>query len=67
MGQKTKRHPTNHCEDYQGELEQKKRRLTLTEDFDPQPVDCRGTAASLLFTIVMQVTLLSLLGDLPLT
>jgi len=29
-----------------------KKRLTLTEDFDPQPEDCRGTAASLLPTLL---------------
>ena len=27
---------------------QKKRRVSLTEDFDPRPVDCRGNATSLL-------------------
>ena len=27
---------------------QKKRRVSLTEDFDPRPVDCRGSSASLL-------------------
>jgi len=31
---------------------QKKRRLTLMEDFDPRPEDCRGTAASLLPTLL---------------
>jgi len=31
---------------------QKKRKLTLMEDFDPQPEDCRGTAASHLPTLL---------------
>ncbi len=31
--------------DYQ---KQKKRRISITEDFDPRPIECRGTAQSLL-------------------